>query len=225
MGIPRIARLVVGKSKTWMSLIDFAYLHCDLWNLLTFYDVGEAFMAQVPGQEMVQYQEQSRGFPRRRRRIRRFIFCLQIYIAQIQVRVLILEILDFTFRFFFFVFSATSSLTCFGLSIPKTLKFYCVLPFRLQLKICYLFSSFWISISLVVLDACVFFCVWMCNWFRNSRKITALTALCFVLFIFLSFSGGDQEWRNKFTEKGACTIKKNKTGSVSYNQYSFGLPH
>lgn len=48
---------------------------------------------------------------------------------------------------------------------------------------------------------------------------------CFVLFIFLSFSGGDQEWRNKFTEKGACTIKKNKTGSVSDNQYSFGLPH
>ncbi|XP_058199055.1 type I inositol polyphosphate 5-phosphatase 4-like isoform X3 [Rhododendron vialii] len=25
------------------------------------------------------------------------------------------------------------------------------------------------------------------------------------------YEGGDQEWRNKFTEKGACTIKKNKT--------------
>ncbi|KAE9460685.1 hypothetical protein C3L33_07476, partial [Rhododendron williamsianum] len=34
------------------------------------------------------------------------------------------------------------------------------------------------------------------------------------------YEGGDQEWRNKFTEKGACTIKKNKTGSVSYNQSS-----
>lgn len=29
-----------------------------------------------------------------------------------------------------------------------------------------------------------------------------------------SFSGGDEEWRNTYSEREACTIKKSKTGSV-----------
>lgn len=43
------------------------------------------------------------------------------------------------------------------------------------------------------------------------------TSLTILRFFFFTLSGGDEEWRNNFSEREAPTIKKSKRGADSTN--------